>query len=97
MKYHYYNNKSLWGSFALETPSRRVFYSGDSGYGGHFAEIGERFGGFDLALLDSGQYSEDWPYVHMMPEQAAQAAKDLRASRPPVSRGQVLHFLPLVE
>ncbi len=72
-------NKSLWGAFALETPSRRVFFSGDSGYGGHFAKIGERFGGFDLALLDSGQYSEDWPYVHMMPEQAAQAAIDLRA------------------
>lgn len=72
-------NKSLWGAFALETPSRRVFYSGDSGYGSHFAEIGKRFEGFDLALLDSGQYSEDWPYVHMTPEQSAQAAEDLQA------------------
>lgn len=72
-------NRTLWVSFALETPSRRVFYSGDSGYGPHFKEIGERFGGFDLVMLDSGQYNEAWKYVHMMPEQAARAAEDLQA------------------
>jgi L-ascorbate metabolism protein UlaG (beta-lactamase superfamily) len=72
-------NRTLWVSFALETPSRRIYYSGDSGYGPHFMDIGERFGGFDLALLDSGQYNTDWPYVHMMPEQSAQAAVDLCA------------------
>lgn len=72
-------NKTLWVSFALETPSRRIYYSGDSGYGPHFKEIGERFDGFDLVLLDSGQYNEAWQYVHMMPEQSAQAAQELRA------------------
>jgi len=72
-------NRTLWVSFALETPSRRIFYSGDSGYGAHFKAIGQRFGGFDLALLDSGQYNEAWQYVHMTPEQAARAAQDLRA------------------
>lgn len=72
-------NRTLWASFALETPDRRVFYSGDSGYGSHFKEIGERFGGFDFVMVDSGQYDAQWPYVHMMPEQAAQAAEDLRA------------------
>ena len=73
-------NRTLWVAFALETPSKRVFYSGDSGYGTHFKAIGERFGGFDLALLDSGQYNKAWQYVHMNPEQAAQAAQDLHAS-----------------
>lgn len=72
-------NRTLWVSFALETPERRVYYSGDSGYGSHFLEIGERFGGFDLALLDSGQYNEAWRDVHMTPEQAVRAAEDLRA------------------
>lgn len=71
--------KTLWVSFAIVTPERRVFYSGDSGYGPHFAELGERFGGFNLALLDSGQYNEAWEHVHMNPEQATQAAMDLRA------------------
>lgn len=73
-------NRSLWVSFALETPSRRIFFSGDSGYGPHFKEIGQRFGGFDLVMLDSGQYNEAWKSVHMNPEQSAQAAEDLGAT-----------------
>lgn len=72
-------NKTLWAGFALITPERRIFFSGDSGYGKHFAEIGARFGGFDLAILDCGQYDNNWRYVHMMPEDTAQAAEDLRA------------------
>lgn len=55
------------------------FSSGDSGYGKHFAEIGARFGGFDFAMLDCGQYGANWRYVHMMPEDTAQATEDLRA------------------
>lgn len=73
-------NKTLWGAFALQTPGRRIFHGGDSGYGPHFKAIGESFGSFDLALLDSGQYDEAWHDVHMMPEEAAQAAVDLGAS-----------------
>lgn len=72
-------NKTLWTAFALASPKGRIFFSGDSGYGRHFAEIGRKFGGFDLAVLDSGQYDENWRYTHMMPEDAAMAAVDLRA------------------
>jgi L-ascorbate metabolism protein UlaG (beta-lactamase superfamily) len=72
-------NRTQWAGFAVETPGRRVVFSGDSGYGPHFAEIGRRFGGFDLAVLDCGQYDRRWAYVHMTPEEAAQAAVDLRA------------------
>jgi len=73
-------NKTLWVGYALETPSRRIMLSGDSGYGPHFSEIGQSFGGFDLAILDSGQYDRKWAYIHMMPEQAAQAAEELKAN-----------------
>lgn len=72
-------NQTLWVAFALESPQRRLFFSGDSGYGPHFREIGERFGGFDLVALDMGQYDKRWAYIHMFPDQAAQAAEDLRA------------------
>jgi hypothetical protein len=58
-------NRTLWASFAIETRERRIYYSGDSGYGPHFKAIGETFGGFDLVLLDSGQYDPSWPDVHM--------------------------------
>ncbi|QEI08205.1 MBL fold metallo-hydrolase [Pigmentiphaga aceris] len=71
-------HKTLWVAFALESPQRKLFFSGDSGYGPHFREIGERFGGFDLVALDSGQYDRRWANIHMFPEQAAQAAEDLR-------------------
>ena len=71
-------NQSLWIGFALLSPERRLFFSGDSGYAPHFAEIGRRFGPFDGVALDTGQYDPRWANVHMNPEQAAQAAEDLR-------------------
>ncbi len=72
-------NNTLWGGFLLESPARKILFSGDGGYGPHFAEIGRKFGGVDLALLDSGQYSKDWPNVHMTPEEAVLAGLDLGA------------------
>ncbi|WP_414487487.1 MBL fold metallo-hydrolase [Stenotrophomonas maltophilia] len=70
-------NQSLWVGFVLTSPQRRLFFSGDSGYGPHFAEIGRRFGSFDWVALDAGQYDPRWANVHMNPEEAAQAADDL--------------------
>lgn len=73
-------NKSLWVSFALQSPTRSLFFSGDSGYGSHFKDIGTQLGGFDLVMLDSGQYDPQWRYVHMMPEDAIAATQDLKAT-----------------
>ena len=72
-------NQTLWASFMFVTDERKVYYSGDSGYGPHFKAIGEQFGPVDLAIMENGQYDEDWKYIHMMPEQSAQAAQDLNA------------------
>lgn len=72
-------NQTLYAGFAFITPGRKVFYSGDGGYDGRFARIGDQFGGFDLAILEDGQYNKDWHSVHMMPEETAQAAVDLHA------------------
>jgi len=72
-------NKALWAGFVLESATRRFLFSGDTGYGPHFNELAQRFGGFDLAALDMGQYDPRWPYIHMTPEEAAQAATDLQA------------------
>jgi L-ascorbate metabolism protein UlaG (beta-lactamase superfamily) len=74
-------NQSLWVSFVLKTPSIQIFIGGDGGYDEHFAEIGEKFGGFDLAILENGQYNTSWKYIHMMPDEVLQAAKDLRTKR----------------
>lgn len=72
-------NQTLWAGFALVSSGRKLFFSGDSGYGPHFAEIGRKFGRFDFAALDCGQYDERWAYIHMTPEEAVKAAKDLNA------------------
>lgn len=73
--------QSLWASFVLETPEYRIFIGGDSGYDTHFKIIGEKYGSFDLAILENGQYNKAWKYIHMMPEQVLEAAKDLKAKR----------------
>ena len=40
---------------------------------------GDEFGPVDLAIMENGQYDQDWKYIHMMPDETAQAADDLRA------------------
>ncbi len=72
-------NQSIWSSFVLQTPSKKIFIGGDSGYDTHFAAIGAEHGPFDLALLECGQYNKSWKYIHMMPEQTVQAAINLKA------------------
>ncbi len=71
-------NRTLWGSWVIDDGEKRVFFSGDSGYFAGFAEIGRRFGPFDLTLMETGAYNVQWPYVHMQPEQTVQAHRDLR-------------------
>ncbi|MBW3129941.1 MBL fold metallo-hydrolase [Hymenobacter profundi] len=72
-------NSTSWSSWVLKTPTHRVFYSGDGGYGPHFQRIGQQYGPFDLALLECGQYDKNWAEIHMMPEQTVQAALDVQA------------------
>ncbi|MEO6032426.1 MAG: MBL fold metallo-hydrolase [Burkholderiaceae bacterium] len=71
-------NSTLWASWIIQSGGQRIFYSGDSGYFPGFKQIGERFGGFDLALMENGAYDNYWPSVHMSPEETVQAFQDLR-------------------
>ncbi|WAC72997.1 MBL fold metallo-hydrolase [Roseateles sp. SL47] len=74
-------NSTLWASWVIEDAGLRIFFSGDTGYFDGFKAIGERFGGFDLTLMETGAYDARWPYVHMQPEQTLQAHLDLRGRR----------------
>ncbi len=73
------SDKTLWASFLVQSPTRKIYVGGDGGYDAHFADIGRRFGRIDLAILENGQYNEDWKYIHLMPEYLEQAARDLNA------------------
>lgn len=72
------SNATLWASWVMITPDWRLFFSGDSGYFDGFKRIGERYGPFDLTLMETGAYNHDWPAVHMHPEQSLQAHLDVR-------------------
>lgn len=72
-------NSTLWASWVIEVGAERIFFSGDSGYFPGLRQIGERFGGFDIALMENGAYDSYWPSVHMTPEETVQAFADLRA------------------
>lgn len=72
-------NQTLWAAFLLEAPSLSVFVGGDGGYGTHFARIASQHPGIDWAILENGQYSQDWRYIHTMPDELERAARDLQA------------------
>ncbi|WP_313099993.1 MBL fold metallo-hydrolase [Epilithonimonas sp.] len=72
-------NTTLWSSFVLETPSKKIFLGGDSGYDFHFKQIGEKFGPFDWAILENGQYNEKWKYIHTLPDEFGTVVNDLNA------------------
>ena len=72
-------NMTSWTSWVIKSATKRVFYTGDGGYGPHFRAIGAQYGPFDLALVECGQYDPQWAEIHMRPEQSVQAALDVRA------------------
>lgn len=74
-------NNTLWMSYVLETPGKKIYVGGDSGYDTHFAEIGKQYGPIDLAILENGQYNVAWKAIHMLPDEVMQAAIDLKAKR----------------
>lgn len=71
--------QTLWSSFVLQSSASTIYIGGDSGYDSHFKTIADRFGSFDLALLECGQYNSKWPLIHMTPEESVQAGIDLQA------------------
>lgn len=72
-------NSTMWASWIIEGNQNKIYFSGDSGYGTHFKEIGDKYGPFDIALMECGQYNKRWETIHMFPEQSAQGAMELNA------------------
>lgn len=72
---------TLWAGYAFIGPHHRVYFSGDTGLFPEFAEIGERYGPFDVTMVEVGAYNAAWPDWHSGPEQAVQAHQMLRGKR----------------
>lgn len=74
---------TLWSCWVVETPAGRIFFSGDTGYGPDFQEIGARFGPLRLSLLPIGGYRPRWfmRAMHVNPEEAVRMHQDLRSQQ----------------
>lgn len=71
-------NSTLWSSWVIDSTKQRIFFSGDSGYFDGFKTIGEKYGPFDLTIMENGAYNPDWAQVHMFPAETVQAHQDLK-------------------
>jgi L-ascorbate metabolism protein UlaG (beta-lactamase superfamily) len=68
-----------YGGFLLEHQGRRIYHAGDSAYFGGFKEIGQTCPP-EVAMLPIGAYYPDsFRHVHMGPDEAIKAFRDLQA------------------
>jgi L-ascorbate metabolism protein UlaG (beta-lactamase superfamily) len=74
-------NATLWGGFVISGPSGNAYFAGDTGWGRHFAQIGERFGSMRVAMLPIGAYLPRWfmKPAHISPAEAVDAHAALGA------------------
>lgn len=69
--------QTLWACFLLQSPKHRVLYGADSGEWYGFRDIGERFGPFDVTMLEIGASNPLWADIHMGPEGAVRSFRAL--------------------
>ena len=74
-------NKTLWGSFLIDSPEGRIYLAGDSAYGTHFRRVYEKYGAPRVSLLPIGAYAPRWfmHRMHMNPDEAVRAHLDLHS------------------
>lgn len=66
-------NDTLWSSWVIATERRRIFFSGDTGLTDEFRAVRERFGPFDVTMLEVGAWNEAWGDIHLGPAGALRA------------------------
>lgn len=71
-------NETLWVSWVIIHDDLRLYFSGDSGYFSGFKDIGDKYGPFDVTLMENGAYNSLWQFVHLFPKQTVQAHRDLQ-------------------
>jgi N-acyl-phosphatidylethanolamine-hydrolysing phospholipase D len=73
--------KTLWCSWVIGANGFRAFFAGDTAFHPEFAEIGRRYGPYDLLMIPVGAYEPRWfmHTVHMNPPEALRAYVELSA------------------
>lgn len=73
-------NTTLWASYIIKGPKHKVYFGADSGMHPLFKTIGEKYGPFDLAMLEIGASNPLWQDIHMGPDLAAEAFTAVNAN-----------------
>ena len=71
-------NRTLWAGYAVIGPEHRLMFSGDTGLFDDLETIGEKYGPFDLVMIEVGAYHRAWPDWHIGPEQAIEGHQMMR-------------------
>lgn len=66
-------NRTLWSSWVIQTETRKVFFSGDTGLTEEFIQTGKTYGHFDLTMLEVGAFHPSWGTIHLGPANALKA------------------------
>ncbi|OOF71211.1 MBL fold metallo-hydrolase [Rodentibacter caecimuris] len=74
-------NQTLWASFMLETSNETVYIGGDSGYDPVYQSIGKQFPNISLAMMENGQYDNNWANIHIQPHELVRAIKELNPKK----------------
>ncbi|AVQ24674.1 MBL fold metallo-hydrolase [Fusobacterium periodonticum] len=78
-------NQSLWVSYLIEEKYNdnlyRLFLSGDGGYSPRFKAFKEKFQNIDLAVMEAGQYNEEWALIHSLPEDIIKEVRDMEVTK----------------
>lgn len=74
-------NHTLWGGFYVKHRNLSFVYTGDTGYSKDFADIRERLGAPDIAVIPVGSYEPRWfmQNQHVDPAGAVKIHQDLGA------------------
>ena len=74
-------NQRLWGGWVVRHPGFSFYFTGDAGYSMDFADVGRRFGGFDLAAIPIGAYEPRWfmKTMHVNPEESVRIHRDVKS------------------
>ena len=81
-------NKTLWGSFLIEYKGKKLFFACDTGYGGIYKYLGQKYGPIDLTFINIGAYNfypmapkKDKSIYHTNPEEALNIGQDLKSKK----------------
>jgi N-acyl-phosphatidylethanolamine-hydrolysing phospholipase D len=76
-------NTGHWCGWLIEGLEKKLWHVGDSGYCPAFSEMGQRYGGIDLAMIPIGAYQPRsiMKAMHMNPDEAVQAFIDAKCKQ----------------